>query len=276
MFLGLDLKTWLGLTVVGSAISTFGALCGIFLKDYFFSRSFERWKQGQTLELLYQKYRDPLMLSACELVSRILEIVDHYPTAYLTTTVLESRPERQVDNSIEDPYFQRYKLLSTVYRFCAFLGWLELYRQEITYLHLGSNKHSRELERAIGLIRADLADGQLNKAADWHGWRDTLIFREELRAIGESMIESRGPTRTVMGYGRFADLFDSNGTSPTRRWSRVFLNFLLDPEAGLDFRQTRMQRLVVHLVGLMALLDEASIENFLVEARDKWAKRHHL
>jgi hypothetical protein len=70
MFLNLDLKTWLGLTVVGAVVSTLGALFGILLKDYFFSRSFERWKQRQTLELVYQKYRDPLTLSARELASR--------------------------------------------------------------------------------------------------------------------------------------------------------------------------------------------------------------
>jgi hypothetical protein len=40
---------------------------------------------------------------------------------------------------------------------------LELYRQDLTYLHPSRNKHSRILEDAIGLIRADLADGQLNQ-----------------------------------------------------------------------------------------------------------------
>jgi hypothetical protein len=76
--LGLDLKTWLGLAVVGSLVSTLGALVGIFLKDFFFSWSFERWKQRQTLDLLYQKYRDPLRLSARELTSRTLEIINQY------------------------------------------------------------------------------------------------------------------------------------------------------------------------------------------------------
>jgi hypothetical protein len=273
MFLGLDLKTWLGLTVVGSVVSTLGALFGIFLKDYFFSRSFERWKQRQTLELVYQKYRDPLMLSARELASRTVEVVDNFPTVFLKATVLASRPERQLDNSIKDPYFQRYKLVSTAYRFCALLGWLELYRQEITYLHSGKSKHSKELERAIGLIRADLADGQLNQAENWQDWRDTLIFREELRAIGESMIEARGATRTIMGYGRFTELFDSDSASPLQRWAHVLVNFLLDPVVERpDFRQTRLQLLVVHLVDLMALLDEASVEKFLIEARSKWER----
>jgi hypothetical protein len=57
----------------------------------------------------------------------------------------------------------------------------------------------------------------------------------------------------------------------------VALNFLLDLEtAGRDFRQTRLQRLVVHLVGFMALLDETSIEPSLMEARKRWATTHAL
>lgn len=44
MLLGLDLKTWFGLTVLGAIVSTLGSLFGVVLKDYFFSRSLERWK----------------------------------------------------------------------------------------------------------------------------------------------------------------------------------------------------------------------------------------
>ncbi len=272
MFLGLDLKTWLGLTVVGTAISTFGALLGIVLKDYIFSRSFEKWKQRQTLEQLYQRFRDPLLLSARELASRSIEILDQYPTVYLRTNVLSLRPSRQIENSTGDPYFQHYKLVSTAYRFCAFLGWLELYRQEITFLHSGSNKHSRELEQAIGLIRSDFADGQLNASSDWLEWRDTLIFREELRAIGESMIESRGASRSVIGYGRFCELLEANDSSPTKKWSTVLLNFVLDLETQRrDFRQIRLKRLLVHLVGFLELLEGAAVEKHLVEARSKWS-----
>lgn len=277
MFLGLDFKTWLGLTVVASVISTVGALFGILLKDYFFSRSFERWKQRQTLEVLYQKYRDPLMLSTSELASRTCEIAKHYPTVYLSTEVFMSRPEKQIDNNIDDPYFRRYKLLSTSYRFCALFGWLELYRQEVTYLRSSSNRHSRQFERAVELIREDLADGQLNKADNWEEWRDTLVFREELRAIGESMIEAQGTTRTVIGYGRFVELLDSATPNSTQRWTHVLLNFLLDLQAERpDFRRTRLERLVVHLVGLMTLLDHESIDEPLVLARNKWSTKHSI
>jgi hypothetical protein len=263
-------RDWLQFTAIAAVISTCGALLGIFLKDFVFSRSFERWKQKQSLEALYDKYRDPLFLSARELASRLAEIVQDYPTVFLKSDVLASRPERQLHNSIDDPYFQRYKLVSSAYRFCAFLGWLELYRQEGTYLHSGNNEHSKKLEAAVSLVRSDLADGHLNEADDWLDWRDTLIFREELRAIGESMIDVRGTTRTVMGYCKYVELFDSNEASSTGRWSKVIFNFLLELEARQrDFRRVRLKLLVVHLVGLMELLDARSIEKRLIELRDE-------
>jgi hypothetical protein len=267
MFLGLDLKTWLGLSVLGAIVSTIGSLFGVVLKDYFFSRSFERWKQRQTLEQLYQKFRDPLLLSARELASRTAEIIDHFPTVYLNENVLASRPAKQIENSIYDPYFQRYKLVSTAYRLSAFLAWLELYRQELTFLQMGNNAHTLNLEQSVSLIRSDLADGQLNQAGDWEKWRDTLIFREELRAIGESLIETRGSTRTVMGYGRYCEHLEATTPNAVQRWSPVVLNFFLDLEAnGKDFRQTRMKRLLVHLVDLIGAIDHSTIEPYLEKA----------
>lgn len=271
MFLGLDLKTWFGLSVLGAAVSTLGSLLGIALKDYFFTRSFERWKQQLTLEQLYQKYRDPLLLSAHELASRTAEILKSFPTVYLKNEVLASRPERQLKNSIHDSYFQRYKLLSTAYRMSAFLAWLELYRQELTFLHPQRNKHAQALEVAVERIRSDLADGQLNRADDWENWRDTLVFREELRAIGESLIEVRGTSRTVVGYGRYCEQLEGASSNAVQRWSPVVFNFFVELEAnGKDFRQVRLQRLLVHLIDLMRLIDDASIKPYLQKAYEEF------
>lgn len=264
---GLDLETWLGLTVLGAIISTLGSLFGVVLKDYFFSRSFERWKQHQTLEQVYQKFRDPLLLSARELASRTAEVLEHFPPVYLNKDVLASRPEKQIENSSDDPYFQRYKLVSTAYRLSAFMAWVELYRQELTFLHPGNNAHAAKLEQAVGLIRSDLADGQLNDAPDWDKWSDTLLFREELRAIGESLIEIRGSTRAVMGYGRYCEHLEATTSNAVQRWSPVVLNFFFDLQPnGKDFRQTRLKRLLVHLVELMRLIDHNSIEPDLEKA----------
>jgi len=267
MLLGLDLKTWLGLTVLGTVISTIGALFGIFLKDYVFTRSIERWKQRQALEQVYQKFRDPLLLAAHELAARTHEILQKYPTAYLREEVLALRPTKLIKNNIEDAYFQRYRLVSTAYRLSAFLGWIELYRQEITFLHPGNKRRAKALEVAIGRVRSDLADGQINRAEDWQKWRDMLIFREELRAIGESLIVGGGSARSVMGYGLYCEHLESESLNPVQRWSRVVLNFYLELETtGKDFRQVRLQRMLVHLIKLMELLDSSSIEPYLQEA----------
>jgi hypothetical protein len=270
MFLGLDLKAWLGLSVLGAIVSTIGALIGIVLRDFFFTRSFERWKQQRNLEQVYQKFSDPLLLLALELVSRSIEILEHYPTVFLKESVLASRPEKQLANTTQDAYFQRYKLISTAYRLSAFLAWLELYRQEITFLNSGNSKHAKTLEFAVDRIRSDFADGQINRAKDWDKWQDKLIFREELRAIGESLIEMRGNNRAVMGYGRYCEQLESPSTNTVQHWSKAVLNFYLELEtSGKDFRQTRLKRMVVHLIDLMRLLDSSAIEPDIKEAYSK-------
>lgn len=271
MFLGLTFKAWFGLTVLGAIVSTLGSLFGVVLKEYVFSRSFERWKQRQSLEQIYQKFRDPLLLSARELASRTVEVLDHFPTVYLNEAVRNSRPERQVKNSLDDPYFQRYKLVSTAYRLSAFMAWVEIYRQELTFLHPGRDANAAKLEKAVALIRSDLADGQLNEAVDWDKWTDTLIFREELRAIGESLIEARGSGRAVMGYGRYCEQLEAASPNAVQRWSPVVFNFLVNFSSdGKDFRQTRLKRLLVHLIELMRLIDGESIDPYMEKAYFKF------
>ncbi len=266
------LHDWLGLTVVGAIVSTVGAIFGILLKEFFFARSLEKWKQRQTLEQVYGRYRAPLLLAARELAYRLSEIAEHHPPVFLRAVVLDSNPDRLLRNSVDDPYFQRYKLLSTFYRLTALLGWIELYRQEITNLDSGDSAHSRRLEAAVELIRCDLAEGELNNATDWPEWRDAMIFREELRAIGEAMFEARGTTRTVMGYGSFCAKL-GNDTEPRNPLTVAFVslsNFFLDLEVdGRDFRHTRLRRLLIHTVDLMTLLERETVAWKLVEHRDK-------
>lgn len=267
MFDELNLSTWLGLAAVGACVSTTGALLGILIKDFFLARAFETWKTRNTLKQVYQKYRDPTRLAAREFASRILEILNDYPTVFFRDEVLESQPDRQIENSVTDPYFRRYKLVSTAYRLSSFLAWLELYRQEITFLHPGNNSQAKALENAVEQIRCDLADGHLNNAPDWPAWRDTLIFREELRAIGESLIELRGNSLAVMGYSRYCEQLESMTPNVIERWFPVALNFFMNLETGgKDFRQIRLQRIFVHLLDLIRMLDEGPLDSYMQQA----------
>lgn len=145
-------------------------------------------------------------------------------------------------------------MLSTVYRLCAFLGWLELYRQDVTFLDTGRQNENRRFEEALARLRGDLADGQLNKAHDWLEWRDRLIFREEQRAIGEAMIASGTTSRVVIGYGTFCTLY-TRAASDESLWSlRVACNFFLNLEDTKDFRRKRLEMMRLDLRTMIDVL----------------------
>src|SRR6266481_4298374 len=176
---GFTTKELFGLSVLGALVTTTGTMIGLILKELVFARSFEKWKARLTLEILYQKYRDPLILAADEFGIRLKEVCEGYGAEYLASSLLSQTPSQMRVAWADDPYYRRYKLESTIYRLCALLGWFELYRQEVVFLRSGRAKHNRELEDSIIGIREVLADGQLNAEPDWEDWRDRLVFREE-------------------------------------------------------------------------------------------------
>ena len=254
-------------TILIPVLSALGAVGGILAKDFFFPLSLESLKERRALEHTYRRYKDPLVVSAAELAHRLNEITSRHPVNYLCSKVLDNHPAKQLKNDDTDPYFMRHKLMSTLYRFCSFFGWLELYRQEITFLNSGNERHAREMEIATNFIRSDMADGHINTHTDWIQWRDTLIFREELRAIGEAMIDTTGPTQTVIAYGKFLQLLDSKTENATKRWTEVVMNFVLDPETDRDFRKARMDRLLVHLISLIDLMEPRYVGRRLADAQ---------
>jgi hypothetical protein len=163
-------------------------------------------------------------------------------------------------NDISDPHYRHYKIISTLYRMCAFFGWLELYRREITFLDSGKAKARKRLERCLDAIREDLADGQINTADDWDQWMDRLIYREELRAIGERMLTADGDRCVVLGYGAFQE---RTGDVKNNRWLEVVVDLVCDlGQHPKDFRRERLRRFAIHIYGLLEELDKGRIPNF--------------
>lgn len=252
--LGLTTSEILALSVIAALVTTVGNLLATWLKEFLFVRSFERWKERQALLSVFRKYRDPIILAIRELLGRVNHILANYPPEYLQSSVLDQHPEYLQANRADDPYFQRYRLISTVYRLCALLGWLELYRQEVTFLDTGRQRVNKRLEEELEQIRSALADGQLNKAPDWKDWSDRLIFREEQRAIGEGMITGVNP-RVVIGYSAFRALFEQADANEELWWIPVAYTFLLDLDDTKDFRRPRLEKMEQHFVAIKALLD---------------------
>ena len=253
---GLTPGELIGLSVIAALIATIGNLLALVLREFFLVRSYDRWKERRSLRAVYQRYRDPITLSGMELLSRTHEIARTYPPRFLCSDVLDRHPSSLTTITTDDPYFRRYKLVSSVYRLCAFLGWLELYRQEVTFLDTGRRRGNAKLDAFLSNLRGALADGHLNKAPDWREWSDRLIFREEQRAIGAAMIRDVGSQRMVMGYEEFLLLFDDPDDSPW--WLRTATNFLLDLEQTKDFRRERLRLLEQHLGGLIGILNPSA------------------
>lgn len=253
----------LGMTVIGAMVSSVAALGAIALKDHFFYRQNEKWKQKRDLEVVYQKFRDPVLLATHELASRLEGITrdGDYPPDYLAKEVLESTPTQQTLQDTDDPYFKRHRMITSLFRISSFLGWLELYRQETTFLSNGNTDHTGAVANVIAQIRYDFSEGNINNHSDWQEWHDVPIFSEEMRAIGETMIEMRGSIRSIMGYAQYHGHITGQSMTPTKRWSNVIAQFLFDLAPTKDFRRERMQRVLVHLVELIRLLDpQARIE----------------
>jgi hypothetical protein len=249
---GFTLSQLLGFTVLAAVVTTVGNLLATVLKDFLFARSFERWKERRSLLSVYRKYRDPILLAGDELHRRLSQICKQYPPTYLRSEVLDANAAQLVTNSIDDPHYKKYRLLSTVYWLCAFLGWLEIYRQDVTFLDTGQNSENERFETALARFRETLADGQLN--TDCINGRDGLIFREEQRAIGEAMITTVGNSRVIVGYGTFCTLF-TRATAEEGLWPlRTASNFFLDLEPANDFRRKRLEMMKGHLGTIIDVL----------------------
>jgi hypothetical protein len=258
---------WVFFTIAGVAITTVGTLIASFVKDYVQVIWLDQHRDSKALERIYKKYRDPILLSAKELAHRLQEIVKGNPPNWLESDLWEGKQRRNTLNDSMDPHFQQYKQISTAYRLAAFLGWLEIYRQEVVFLNPGRSKDSKLLQDQVERIRMVFAEGRLNAAPDFDQWLDGVIFREELRAIGECMIIQDQKERQVIGYGKFCSLFDAE-ESPQREWAEQILQLFLRPRPSKDFRLKRIRLLLLSLIELIRLMDSTQISADLQESAD--------
>lgn len=273
--LNLPAKDLFALGVIAAIITTVGNLFATFLKDFLLARSFENWKAKRSLISIFRRYRDPILLSSVELFNRIREITHETPANFLCSNLLGIKVSKMENPSETDPYFMKYKLISTIYRFCALLGWFELYRQEVTYLDSGKSRINRKLENCIAHIRSDLADGYLNAGENRESWTDAYIFREEQRAIGELMIQTFNDTKCVLGYGAFCELLLDSDENNKKQWFHVAANFIVDLDTNTkekNFRYIRWLLLTNHLIDLIEVLDKTRVTEKLSIARQQSRK----
>jgi hypothetical protein len=241
----------------------------LILKEALFPRSLELWRERRNLAATYRRYRDPIVLSAREMGSRAIEIYNDFPTKYLDGKLWDLEDPFDLVHDTSNVHFQKYKLISTVYRLCAFFGWIELYRRDVTFLDAGHDGKNKRLDACIHAIQAVLADGDWNRHADWREWPDRLLFREEQRAIGEAMIRGSGPERSVIGYGAFCKAIEDREPFLTRFVRPVLI--LVSNTEDRDFRKVRFRETALALVKLIEELDEKQLLYHMRRWRDEVA-----
>lgn len=255
--LGIELQTFLGFTVVAALITVTGNLIALYLKEFLAARSLDRWRAKQALIAVYERYRKPICAAAEELSGRCYRIAKD-PQAWRATLgpeVIALVTSNGV-NYEDDAHYRRYKLLSDAYRLCCLFGWFELYRRDLGLLDTGAEAKNRQLDELIRSVRSNLADGQKNGYPDWDAWRDTLIFREEQRAIGHRMIVP-SPGSGLIDFGTFCEQVE-RAEGPAR-WFAPAITFFAHIHRDRDFRRFRCRLLVVDLNALRELLQPGSI-----------------
>jgi hypothetical protein len=253
----LSARDLLALSVVGAVVTAAATLTSTVLKDYLLVRAFESWKGRRELRRVFAKYRDPIVLASSELYWRLNEVVFRENVDFLDESLLRADPEAPERNDTSDLYYRKHKLVSTVYRLCAWLAWLELYRKEVTFLESGRTLRNRAFESLVEALRADLADGTLNGDPLWQSWTDALLFREEQRAIADAVLVNG---KDVEGFGGFCALFPPSAKDPRGRWIARAVKFVLNLDFmsdTKDFRRARCLRILWHLLALIALLDRS-------------------
>lgn len=243
------------LGIAAAIVSTLGSLIALFIKEYFLTLHFERRREKKTIDLLFNKYKDPIMLATMEFCKRLIEIYTGFPTKYLKKDILKVKPGSLIRNSAHDEHYLRYKMISTCYRMSALLGWLELYRQEITFLRSSNTKRNKDLEVCLDKLKNVFADGHIIQFEDWEDWGDYLIFREEQRAIGEFMIVNKGDSKGVMGFLKYLSYFTDKDKLTEHEALTTVINFNTDFKEGQDFRHWRYYFILIHMKELLILLD---------------------
>ena len=265
------MEKYLEFTVIAAIITTIGSLIALFIKDFLFTRYFDNFKEKESLNKIYKRYRDPLVLASNELLRRLLEIYYEFPTTFLQSDIIKLNPEKSILKTTDDEYFRKYKLISTLYRFCSLFGWIELYRNEITFLETHSVKKTAKLLELFHNLKSAIADGHHNKHSDSIEWEDSLIFREELRMIGEEMIVKEDGNKIIMGYKKFNEIFEEYSKNENVKWIKIVLNFWLDCKTEKDFRNERIRLMILSLFDLVEFLDGYNYYKDLKSKRIKFA-----
>lgn len=155
---------------------------------------------------IFERQRLQVRLAVKDLLSSMERIqAREHGLQFLEEDLVYDQPPRPKRWERRDRYYLKYDLVDTVYRLCALLGWMEIYRNDATFL-LGSKAERQQLEEGFEKLRNALAEERPLEGmnADPPDQKCAFILEDDQRAIGEQMFGAERPAM-VIGYAAFCE-----------------------------------------------------------------------
>jgi hypothetical protein len=207
------------------------------------SRRYKRTERTQQLaqakaeqaEAILSRYREPLLLAAQNLHSRLYSIVKSK-----VLFVYLGNP---------DPNLERYGRDYTAYVIAEYLCWAEIIRRDLRFLDLAADAHNRELVRRLEDVQLALANPGLPNGLK--------MFRGDQRAIGEMMMIAAKGTDAApyesLGYVQFCSRLAEDPTFAS--WFRRLRDGMDTVRDADDSQEAQIIHLQHTLVDLIEFLD---------------------
>src|SRR5271156_5798291 len=123
-------------SIVIAVLSLTGTLLTAGITAWFSFFTEER-KRLSEAEKLVAKYRDPLLLAAQDLQSRLFNITELCILSWM------ERDKEQKDNLVQ----------YTCFLIGQYLSWVHILRRQTQFLHFSTDKNNRELTRTLDLVQ---------------------------------------------------------------------------------------------------------------------------
>jgi hypothetical protein len=252
---------------ISAAFSLIGIIASILLSSAIAAHNVEL-EQRRT----YARQKSQVRLSVKDLRAALTKIdsANPFPPAFLDEELIYNQPTRPQAFSAKDPYYLKYDLVDAVYRLCALLGWIELYRRDPSFLS-GPPGEKEKIEKCFEQIRKAFGDEfetEKKEKNSARGWLDGLILNDDQRAIGEKMLETdKDAPASVIGYASFCErLFRipkredpvGNYERSQNYWIWNATRFVVElggQKLAPDFKRERVMKVIAQLDDLSKVLE---------------------
>lgn len=190
-----------------------------------------RESKAEITEEIISRYREPLLLAANSLQSRLFNAVgDDYLRRFLYCG---------------DPEEERYAREFSVYAVAEYFCWVEIIRRELRYLDLGSEERTRAFNRHLETVSHLFGTTGIEQS-------HFRVFRGKQKALGELMMVTNGNGNDCMAYPQFSSKLDQDP-----EFTRWFARLLRDVDAFLthdwagNVRQVNIQWALIDLIDFL-------------------------